>query len=168
MRRAVLHVNLDHGGVVPIAELAGAIEHLRRCGFIVIDTDLDRLPRDRREVEVHCDGDDVKELRERVHDACVAALAAAGCPTTPRVLAVSFVSSGSDEDAWGVVRAFGLDQHVAEIRLLDDDVAVLIGSTEILRSGALGKLHTALEATLNREVRLSAATGRHSAPAPSQ
>lgn len=156
MRRAVVHVNLDPGGVLSTGQLRRAVAALREEGLEIIATELEKLPPTNREVELLCDGDEIDELRQRAESACAAALASSNRTVKPRVLAVSFISRGSYEDASGIVRAFRLESHVDEIRFVADDVAVLVVSGEALRSSLLGKLHTALEAALNREVRISA------------
>jgi hypothetical protein len=145
VRRAVLHVNLDPGGTLGVEQLERAVEALRDAGHEVLAGDLDRLPPGRREVELLLDGDDPDELRQRAE----AALAPGA-----QVVAVSFMSSGTYEDALGIVRAFGLEPELEEIELVDEDTAVVVLADGTLRRAVSVKLQTALECALNREVLL--------------
>lgn len=150
MRRAVIHVNLDPGGVLEVAQLERAVEALRDAGYEVFGGELGRLPPGRREIELLLDGDDVDELRRRGEQACAEALEQA----QPRVVAVSFMSSGTYEDALGIVCAFGLEPQLEEIELVDEDTAVVVLADGALRRAVSTKLQTALECALNREVLL--------------
>jgi hypothetical protein len=152
VRRAVVHINLDPDGVLSAAQLDGAVAALRRAGFEVIATELERLPPTRREVEVLCSGDDIAALRQWAQTSCAAALAASAVFVRPRVVAASFISRGSREDALGIVEALGSGLDVEEIEFVGDDIAVLV-----LADGDAvpERLQTALESALNREVRLS-------------
>jgi hypothetical protein len=152
VRRAVVHLNLDPDGVLRVADLERALTALRADGFEVIAGDLDKLPPTRREIELLHDGDDVGELMLIAESACAAALAPSATAVPPRALAVSFISHGSYEDAIGIIRAFGLEPEVEELRFDDEDVAVLIVPPAALQRDLFGKLQTALEAALNREV----------------
>ena len=144
----MIHVNLDPEGTLGVAELERAVAALRAEGHEVIADDLEKLPPRRREIELLHDGDDVAELAALAEEACAAAGIGA------RVVAVSFMSSGTEEDALGVVRAFGLEPQVEEIRLVDEDVAVLVLANGTPERAVSAKLQTALECALNREVEL--------------
>ncbi len=155
MRRAVVHLNLDPGGVLTVAQLERAVATLRGDGLEVIAMDLDKVPPAKREIELLHDGEESDELAAIAEQACAAAVASFHPTVQPRALAVSFVSSGSYEDALGIIRAFGLEPHVEELRFVDEDVALLVVSREALAGNLFGKLQTALESALNREVQLS-------------
>jgi len=154
VRRAVVHVNIDPAGALTLAEIGRAVTALREDGLEVIDTDLESYPLREREIEVLLDGDSVFELREAAQHACVAAVAEFGPPAQPSAVAVTFVSSGSHEDALGIVRAFGLEEDVEDVEFVDEHVAVLVLSGNGIRRATLGKLITVLEAALNREVQV--------------
>jgi hypothetical protein len=145
----VLHVNLDPGGTLGVEQLERAVEALRDAGHVVLAGDLDRLPPGRREVELLLDGDDAEELRREGETALAQAIGPG-----PRVVAVSFMSSGTVEDALGIVRAFGLEPELEEIELVDEDTAVVVLADGTLRRAVSVKLQTALECALNREVLL--------------
>ncbi|HWF50965.1 MAG TPA: hypothetical protein VG294_10030 [Solirubrobacteraceae bacterium] len=157
MRRAVVHVNLDPRGQLALGQVNRAVEALRASGHDVIAGDLDKLPATRREIELLQPGDDPDDLRPAAEQACATVLASIAAAATPRAIAVSFISSGSEEDARGVVRAFGLGEQLHEVRLQDDDVAVLVLEPEALGRTMPAKLQTVLEAALNREVRFAEA-----------
>jgi hypothetical protein len=139
-----------------VAQLKRAVAALRREGSEIIATDLEKLPPTKREIELLHDGDEVDELRQLAEAACAAALGRSHPSVKPRAVAVSFISHGRSEDAMGIIRAFGLERHVEEIRFVEEDVAVVVISGEALQCSASETLQTALEAALNREVRLSA------------
>src|SRR5262249_5392755 len=100
------------------------------------------------------------ELRESAEKACVGALARFDPPAKARAVAVTFISSGSHEDAVGIVRAFGLEDDIEEIEVMDERVAVLVlrgngsGPAAVSNRATLGKLMTVLEAALNREIQV--------------
>jgi hypothetical protein len=151
VRRAVIHVNLDPAGELDVDELERAVSVLRDAGSEVIAGDFDKLPPRKREIELLHDGNDVDELRRIAESACATAV---GRKVAPRVVAVSFMSTGTEEDALGIVRAFGLEPHLEELRLVDEDVAVVVLEGTALQRGVSAKLQTALECALNREVEL--------------
>lgn len=72
----------------------------------------------------------------------------------PVVAAVTFVSRGTDEDALGVIAAFGLDGHIERTEEGGEEVVVVTIPAEQRRRAPESRLHTALEAALNCEVRL--------------
>jgi hypothetical protein len=158
LRRAVVHLNVDPSGALSTAQLRAAVAALRDDGHEVRAGDLERLPRRGREIELLGTGDDAGELRRWAEDVGLRALAALDLPALPRAVAVSFMSTGTHEDAVGIVRAFGMEDDVDEIRLVDEDRAVLVLAPDALQRPACGKLQTVLEAALNREVTLTERT----------
>lgn len=75
--------------------------------------------------------------------------------TTPQPGVVTYVSRGTDDDAHGVLAGFGLRGEVT--RSLDDDGFDIVHirlREEDLRRVPESRIHTALEASLNCEVRL--------------
>jgi hypothetical protein len=147
-----VHVNLDPAGQESVATLERAVEALRDR-FEVLASDLDKYPPTRREIELIRGGDEAGDLAQAAEAACAAALSQAGATASPRAVAVSFLSSGSEEDARGVVRAFGLADGLRAIVFEDENVAVFVLEREVLQRTTPAKLQTALEAALNREVR---------------
>jgi len=156
VRRAVVHVNIDPAGALTVAQIEHAVESLRAEGWEPIASDLESYPPTEREIELIRDGEDAAELRRDAEEACAAGLAVFSPPAPPRAVAVTFISSGSHEDAVGIVRAFGLEEEVEELRFVDDDVAVLVLGETVARPRAIGKLQSVLEAALNREILVEA------------
>jgi hypothetical protein len=67
---------------------------------------------------------------------------------------VSFISTGTVEDAVGVLGTFGIDVAPESIRFEGEDSAEIDLPPGALAHTARGKLQTALECALNREIRL--------------
>jgi hypothetical protein len=149
-----VHVNIDPAGALTLAQIGRAVDALRKDGHEVIDTDLESYPAAEREIEVMLDGDSVFELREAAEKACIAALAEFEPPAQPYAVAVTFISSGSHEDALGIVRAFGLEDSIEEVEFVDEHMAVVVLGGNGIRRATLGKLQTVLEAALNREIQV--------------
>jgi hypothetical protein len=149
-----VHVNIDPAGALTPDQIGSAVAALRNDGLEVIDTDLESYPATEREIEVLLDGDSVFDLREAAERACRGALAAFSPPEQAYAVAVTFISSGSHEDALGIVRGFGLEEHVDEIEFVDENLAVLVLAGNGIRRSTLAKLQTVLEAALNREVEI--------------
>jgi AcrR family transcriptional regulator len=150
-----VHVNLDPAGALTPAQLERALATLAADGFDVIASDVESLPPTEREIELLREGDDADELRLAAETACASAVAGFSPPQAPHALGVSFMSSGSYEDALAIVRAYGFDGQIEELSFVDDDLAVLVLDRNA--SGrTLGKVQTALECALNREIQVRA------------
>jgi len=151
MRTAVIRVNLNPAGDLPGDRLAAAVEELRSSGLEVIAPDFTRVPAHAREIELLLPGEDTAVLSAWAADRCARALGASG----PVAGAATFLSRGTDEDALGVVSAFGLTATIE--RTWNNDQEEIVTVT-IPRAGARrapeSRLHTALEAALNAEVRI--------------
>jgi len=150
MRTAVIRVNLNPAGDLPGDRLAAAVEDLRSSGLEVIAPDFLRLPAHGREIELLLPGEDIAALSAWATDRCARALGAPG----PAAGAATFLSRGTDEDALGVVRAFGLTATVERAWNSDQEiVTITIPRAEVHRVPE-SRLQTALEAALNAEVRI--------------
>lgn len=71
---------------------------------------------------------------------------------TPAVGVVTFVSRGTDEDA--LIEAFALHAHLEWIEQDGEEVAIFTVATADRRRVPESRLHIALKAALNREVRI--------------
>lgn len=140
MRRAVVRVAVAQDGTPPLAD---GIERLEAQGVAV-----HRRPGD-RDLTLTLDSDGRDDARARAVEACEKAFG-----STPEVGAVTFVSRGTDEDALGVIEAFGVRAHVERFEEHDEEVAVFTLPSEDRRRVPESRLHTALEAALNCEVRI--------------
>ena len=154
MRTAVVRINVDPSGVLTAARLREGMATLlglaRELGVQVVDNDLGAMPAGRREAQLLIAGDDVDAVR----DAGIA-LCAKAFGTSPVAGVVTFISRGTDDDAHGVLSAFGLTGEI--VRSPGDDgfdvVCVTLRESDLDRVPE-SRIHTALEASLNCEVRI--------------
>jgi hypothetical protein len=150
MRTAVIRITVD-----PRRELAP--EFLREqvkifaaqansAGMTVLE-----LPSEqRRELHVLLPGTDGPQLRDAVAKLCAEIFG-----TQPETGPVTFVSRGTDDDAHGVLAGFGITGEVSRTDSGSgyDIVTVRIPAGYLERIPE-SRVHTALEAALNCEVRL--------------
>jgi hypothetical protein len=154
MRTAVVRVNVDAGSVLTperlregMAELLGLSDEI---GAGVVENNLEAMPVNRREVQLLIAADDVDAAKRTAIDLCAKAFS-----TTPVAGVVTFVSRGTDDDARGVLSAFGLTGEIARAPGDDgvDIVYVTLREDELERVPE-SRIHTALEASLNCEVHI--------------
>lgn len=162
MRTAVIRVNLDPGGELGEDRLSRAVEALRTGGTEVLAPDFSRVPPHAREIELLVEGDDPATLRSWAEALCAEVLGAPG----PQAGAATFLSRGTDEDALGVVRAFGISAELDRFWEADEEIAVFTITRDDAAHVAESRLLTALEAALNCEVRIIVAAPAPTAPAP--
>ena len=154
MRTAVVRVNVDPASALTPAQLDEGMESLLRIvgevGAGVVDNNLATMPAGRREVEVLIAADDVDTAKQTGIDLCAKAFS-----TVPVPGVVTFVSRGTDDDAHGVLSAFGLTGEVT--RMPGDDGYDIVHVTlreEDLERIPESRVRTALEASLNCEVHI--------------
>jgi hypothetical protein len=154
MRTAVVRVNVDpDDALAPVQLTEGMAVLLERVGHVggdVVMNDLGAMPVGRREVELLIGCDDVDAAKRAAIELCTNAFS-----TTPVPGVVTFVSRGTDDDAHGVLAGFGLTADI--VRTPSDDGFDIVDVT--LREADLeripeSRVHTALEASLNCEVRI--------------
>ncbi len=160
MRTAVIRVNLDPGGELGEDRLSRAVEALRTGGTEVLAPDFSRVPPHAREIELLVEGDDPATLRSWAEALCGEVLGAPG----PQAGAATFLSRGTDEDALGVVRAFGISAELDRFWEADEEIAVFTITRDDAAHVAESRLLTALEAALNCEVRIIVAAPAPAAP----
>jgi hypothetical protein len=154
MRTAVVRVNVDPSGVLTAAQLSQGMTELlglaRQIGADVVDNNLAAMPVSRREVELLITGDDVDALNAVAIDLCGKAF-----ETAPVSGVITYISRGTDDDAHGVLSAFGLTGEI--VRSPGDDgfdiVYVTLREADLERIPE-SRIHTALEASLNCEVHI--------------
>jgi hypothetical protein len=148
MRTAVVRVNIDPQNVLSPAQLRQGTSALlgltAEVGADMVSNDI------RRDVELLIACDDVEAAREAAVTLCTKAF-----NTSPVAGVVTFVSRGTDDDARGVLSAFGLSGEI--VREAGDDGYDIVYVT--LREADLdrvpeSRIHTALEASLNCEVNI--------------
>lgn len=154
MRTAVVRVDVDPAGELSPGQLRDGVAALRglaeRAGVAVVDNNLAAMPRGRREAEMLMLGADAGELT-----AHAVALCAQAFGTNPVAGVLTYVSRGTDEDAHGVLAGFGITGQIS--RTAGDDgydiLHVTLRRTDVARV-AESRIHTALEASTNCEVRI--------------
>ena len=154
MRIAVVRVNVDPAGQLTFAQLRQGMTTLRKVAGTIgaepVNRDLAAMPVLRREVQLLVPGDDAEAVCGTAVQLCAEAFG-----TAPVAGVVTYVSRGTDDDAHGVLAGFGL---CGEIRRQPDDdgydvVYVRLRESDLQRVPE-SRIHTALEASLNCEVRI--------------
>ncbi|CAM4180234.1 hypothetical protein MB901379_04136 [Mycobacterium basiliense] len=154
MRTAVVRVNVDPTGVLAAAQLRQGMAALRELiepiGVGLVESDLEARPAGRREVELLIAGDEVDVASRSAFRLCANAF-----NTNPMIGVVTFVSRGTDDDAHGVLAAFGLTGEIVREPGAEgfDIVHVTLRADDLDRVPE-SRIHTALEASLNCEVRI--------------
>ncbi|SHM64556.1 hypothetical protein [Cryptosporangium aurantiacum] len=152
MRTAVVRINVDPRGELAVPALRERMEILAAdaagAGFQLVRSDVDP---NRPELQFLMAGDDAAALRETA-----AALCARAFGVEPAAGAVTYLSRGTDDDALGVLAGFGLTGQVSRTPGDDgwDVVEVRLAKADLARIPE-SRIHTALEAALNAEVRLT-------------
>ena len=150
----MVRVNVDSAGVLATAQLSDGINALTALagdvGAEVVDNNLAAMPPARREVELLMAGDDPDELKQIAIELCTKAFG-----TTPAAGVLTYVSRGTDDDAHGVLAGFGLTGEITRSAGYDgwDIVHVTLRKSDLERVPE-SRIHTALEASLNCEVRI--------------
>jgi hypothetical protein len=154
MRTAVVRIGVDPCGELSPGQLRSGMAALaalaRTAGAGLVDTDLCGLPPSRREVELLMTGPDPGELQRAAMDLCANAF-----DSTPVAGVVTYISRGTDHDALGVLAGFGLTGRIERTDGPDgwDIVDVFLRQQDLERIPE-SRIHTALEASLNCEVRI--------------
>jgi hypothetical protein len=160
MRTAVVRIGVDLAGELSAAQLRAGMTALvalaRDDGLEVIETDLAAMPPGRREVEVLLATDDRVAASETAMQLCGKAFQPYGAVLLPGV--VTYVSRGTDDDASGVLAGLGLTGQIERVPGGPDGpgwdtVVVTLRKADLARVPE-SRVHTALEASLNCEVRI--------------
>jgi hypothetical protein len=154
MRTAVVRVNVDPGSVLTPTQLEEGMEVLLglsdEIGAAVIENNLAAMPVGRREVQLLIAADEVDTAKRTAIDLCAKAFSTAPLPGV-----VTFVSRGTDDDARGVLSAFGLTGEIARAPGDDGfDIVYVTLREDDLERVPESRIHTALEASLNCEVHI--------------
>lgn len=149
MRMAVVRVNVDPNGVLDHTEFDGGIKRLRDNGFDIFASPFAGLPPHAREIEVIVEAADQADATAR------AMAAVRDIFSDPPVAGqVTFLSRGTDEDALGILSGFGVHATISRIESDGEEVAVVTMTADQHGRVPESRLHTALEAGLNCEVRI--------------
>ena len=152
----MVRVGVDRLGELDAARLADGVARLREAadaaGIGLVVNDLPALPPQRREVELLIEGDDPQTLMRTAVELCRRAF-----DTTPVPGVVTFISRGTDDDAHGVLAGLGLTGDIERVPGGDgwDVIHVTLRKADLERVPE-SRVHTALEASLNCEVRIRA------------
>lgn len=154
MRTAVVRVGVDPAGELTHDQLAEGMTRLRELGGAagaeVVDNNLPAMPPGRREAELLIAGEDADDLTQLAIGLCAQAFG-----TQPVAGVLTYISRGTDDDAYGVLAGFGLTGDI--VRTVDDDgwdvVRVTLRKSDLERIPE-SRIHTALEASLNCEVHI--------------
>ena len=155
MRTAVVRVNVDPESELTPAQLrdgmATLLEVTGEANIDVVENDLATMPASRREVELLIAAEDGDTAKGSAIGLCAKAFS-----TTPVPGVVTFISRGTDDDAHGVLSAFGLAGDITRAAGDDDgyDIVYVTLSEEDLERVPESRVHTALEASLNCEVHI--------------
>ena len=154
MRTAVVRVNVDPGSVLTPAQLAEGMEVLLglsgEIGAGVVEINLGAMPVSRREVQLLIASDSDDAAKRAAIGLCAKAFS-----TTPVTGTVTFISRGTDDDAHGVLSAFGLTGKIARAPGDDGfDIVYVTLREDDLERVPESRIHTALEASLNCEVHI--------------
>ncbi|WP_067887483.1 hypothetical protein [Nocardia vaccinii] len=152
MRTAVLRIDVDPARELTAARWAEGMSALREYAAtlrVEILGDSSDIP-PRREVQMLVDTEDAEAGVGEAVRMCAAAFG-----TEPVAAAVTYVSRGTDDDAHGVLAGFGLTAEVVREAGTDgfDIVHVTLPAADLERVPE-SRIHTALEAALNCEVRI--------------
>ncbi|MBF6170014.1 hypothetical protein [Nocardia blacklockiae] len=154
MRTAVVRIDVDPAGELSVARLTQGVAVLREgagaLGAEVLDNYVAGRPPHRREVQLLVGTADPEATVGAAVRLCAEAF---GTEPVPGVL--TYVSRGTDDDAHGVLAGFGLSGEVAREPGPDgfDIVHVTLPEAALARVPE-SRVHTALEASLNCEVRI--------------
>ncbi|WP_036567527.1 hypothetical protein [Nocardia sp. BMG51109] len=154
MRTAVVRIDVDPAGELDADRLTQGMAALRdgagSIGAEVLDADLAGRPAHRREVQVLVATDDPDATVDAAVRLCAKAFG-----TEPVAGVTTFVSRGTDDDAHGVLAGFGITGEIEREPGADgvDIVSVTLPESELARVPE-SRIHTALEASLNCEVRI--------------
>jgi hypothetical protein len=149
MRMAVARVNVDPNGTLDSVEFDGGIKRLRDQGFDVIAPQFNDLPAQRREIEILIEAANQTEAAAKAVSAAEDAF-----PGPVAAGTVTFISRGTDADALGILDGFGVHGTISRIESNGEEVAVVTMTADQHGRVPESRLHTALEAGLNCEVRI--------------
>jgi hypothetical protein len=154
MRTAVVRIGVDPSGQLSADQLragmAALAELAQAAGAGLVESDLVGLPAGRREVELLMTGSDPDELQRTAMTMCDSAFDTAPVPGV-----VTYISRGTDHDALGVLAGFGIPGQIHRISGDEgwDVIEVTLRKQDLERIPE-SRIHTALEASLNCEVRI--------------
>lgn len=150
MPTAVIRVFVDPNGLLTADAYRAGLDLLRSSGLHVVAAQYLSGSTRRHEIELIVD-DDGQGLATETHlRQCHAAF---GVP--PALGVVTYISRGTEDDAHGVLARFGVRGTVVRTVENNEEVFTVSLSEDTEHRVAESRLHTALEAALNAEVRIA-------------
>lgn len=151
MRSAIVRVLIDPAGSLSPADYHAGVHAVKARGIEVIASPWDHLPDSGREIELVVQDLDLVHRTAEYLEICSAAF---GLPATAGV--TTFISRGTDDDAHGILKGFGIIAEVERSVVGYHELVVVTVAASELRRVPESRLHTALEAALNCEVTIVA------------
>jgi hypothetical protein len=154
MRTAVVRVHVDPAGSLTPEQLTAGMAALlglaEAAKVEVLENNIAEMPASRREIQLLMTGGDTEALKRDAVGLCAKAF---GTMPTPGV--ITYVSRGTDDDAYGVLAGFGVSGDISRSPGDDgfDVVHVTLRKADLDRIPE-SRIHTALEASLNCEVHI--------------
>lgn len=149
MRTAVIRINVDPAGEleesVLCERMAAFLARAEGAGMSVVGSH-------RRELQILMTGDDGDAMQEAVGRLCAEVF-----QTKPANGVATYISRGTDDDALGVLAGFGITGDISRTEGDDgwDVISVRLARSDLERVPE-SRIQTALEASLNCEVRIIA------------
>jgi hypothetical protein len=149
MTTAVVRVMVDAEGLLAATDFESGVKRLESLGYEVVASPVERLPDRSREIELIVEGGRDELPTGEYTAACEDAFG-----TVVSLGVVTYISRGTDDDARGVLRRFRVPGQV--MRSDEDGEEVVTVTIAFVDMGRVpeSRLHTALEAALNCEVRI--------------
>jgi hypothetical protein len=152
MRTAVIRINVDPAGELEESllreRMATFVARADSAGMSVVGT----LPAHGRELQILMTGDNGAALQQAAAHLCAEVFR-----TTPAKGIVTYISRGTDDDAMGVLAGFGITGDISRTEGDEgwDVISVRLARGDLERVPE-SRIQTALEASLNCEVRIIA------------
>src|SRR6266700_2491012 len=112
MRTAVIRINVDPKGALGDSDIERGMDEVSAClaglGLRLVSDDLRSLPQKRRELQFLAESDNHAAMQGAASELCRRAFG-----TEPAVGTTTYLSRGSDDDARGILSAFGLAGDVS-------------------------------------------------------
>jgi hypothetical protein len=143
VRKAIVRVDADPDRTLSARDLADGVAELQAQGLSVQRRHGDR------ELSLGFDAAGRDDARAHAVSVCEKAFG-----TMPAVGVVTFASRGTDEDALGVIEAFDVHADVERFWENGEEVAAFTFPEAERKRVPESRLHTALEAALNCEIRI--------------
>lgn len=154
MRTAVVRVHVDPAGSLTPEQLTAGMAALLGLADAaeveLLENNIAEMPASRREIQLLMTGGDAEALKRDAVALCAKAFG-----TTPAPGVLTYLSRGTDDDAYGVLAGFGVSGEICRSPGDDgfDVVHVTLRKADLDRIPE-SRIHTALEASLNCEVHI--------------